>query len=219
MSPPSPGRARGEAGQTLVELMAVVLLFSIVMVVLFEALSSMTTAVTGTERRLVNLDEARTLMAVATKDVRTATRLQAGTSPFVLADANEVIFYANLNNPNSGPKKVRIFVDTDAQLIEEVYTPDVGSVAPNYTYSGAPTRRFVGRYVDNAETQPIFRYFDGSDPQQELLPTPLSAGNRLAVHSVRITLAIRKQSTFPVAPTTVVNEVRLPNVDYQEVTG
>ena len=57
-------------------------------------------------------------MAVSTKDMRTATRLQAGTSPFVLADKREVIFYANLNNNgtsgsvvDNGPRRVRIYVD------------------------------------------------------------------------------------------------------------
>jgi hypothetical protein len=36
---------------------------------------------------------------------------------------------------------------------------------------------------------------------------------------VQITLAIRKTTTFPIADTTLVNTVRLPNVDYQETFG
>ena len=49
----------------------------------YQGINSAGQAIGGTEKRLANLDEARTLMAVSTKDVRTATRLQAGTSPFV----------------------------------------------------------------------------------------------------------------------------------------
>ena len=104
-----------------------------------------------------------------------------------------------------------------SKLIEEVVKPDARSVPPAYTYNGTPTRRFVGRYVANAASQPIFRYFDSNGT--ELPNTPLSATDRLAVNSVQITLAIRRTTTFPIANTTLVNTVRLPNVDYQETLG
>ena len=117
----------------------------------YQGIDSAGQAIGGVEKRLGNLDEARMLMAVTTKDVRTATRLQAGTSPFVLANKREVIFYANLNNDGSsgsvvdnGPRRVRIYVDTNNQLIEEVVKPDASSVPPAYTYTGAAARRYVG---------------------------------------------------------------------------
>ncbi len=217
-------RARGSFGQTLFEVIAVVTILGIVLGLVYEGINSAGQAIGGTEKRLANLDEARILMAVTTKDVRTATRLQAGTSPFTLANAREVIFYANLNNDgsspsvvNNGPRRVRIFVDTDSQLIEEVVKPDASSVPPAYTYNGAASLRFVGRYVGNPVSQPIFRYFDSSGA--ELTATPLSDTDRLAVTSVQITLAIRRSTTFPIAATTLVNTVRLPNVDYQETFG
>ena len=217
-------RGRGQHGQTLFEVIAVVVVLGIVLTMVYQGINSAGQALGGVEKRLANLDEARTLMAVATKDVRTATRLQAGTSPFALADTRELIFYANLNNNatppsvvNSGPRRVRIYVDASTQLIEEVVKPAASSVPPNYTYNGTPTRRFVGRYIANAASQPIFRYFDADG--DELVPTPLSASHRLAVNSVQITLSIRRSTSFPIANTTLVNTVRLPNVDYQELFG
>jgi len=208
----------------LFELVAVCTILGIVLAMVYQGINSAGQAIGGTEKRLANLDEARILMAVSTKDVRTATRLQAGTSPFTLADKREVIFYANLNNNgasasvvDSGPRRVRIYVDVNSQLIEEVVKPDASSVPPAYTYNGAPTRRFVGRYVANKPSQPIFRFFDSSGT--ELTATPLSATDRLAINSVQITLAIRRSTTFPIADTTLVNTVRLPNVDYQETFG
>ncbi len=106
-------------------------MLGIVLMVVYQGVDSVTQAIGGTERRLANLDEARILMAVTTKDIRTATRLQAGTSPFALADKREVIFYANLNNDgtsgsvvNNGPRQVRIYVDSNSELIEEVKKPD-----------------------------------------------------------------------------------------------
>jgi hypothetical protein len=195
-----------------------------VLSLVYEGIDSAAKAIAGTEKRLGNLDEARLLMAVTTKDVRTATRLQAGTSPFVLANSREVIFYANLNNNGSsgsvvdnGPRKVRIYVDPTSELIEQVTKPDATSVAPAYTYNGAPTNRYVGRYVANATTSPIFQYFDANGVA--LPNTPLSTADRLAVDSVEITLSIRRTSTFQLSATTLVNTVRLPNVDYQQTLG
>jgi prepilin-type N-terminal cleavage/methylation domain-containing protein len=217
-------RVRGSAGQTLFEVIVVVALLSIVLGFVYRGINSAGLALSGTEKRLANLDEARVLMAVATKDVRTATRLQAGSSPFVLANKRELIFYANLNNNgaspsvvNSGPRRVRIYVDATSQLIEEVIKPDAASVPPAYTYNGAATKRFVGRFIANVTSQPIFRYYDTDG--DELTAAPLSATDRLAVNSVQITLAIRRSTRLPVANTTIVNTVRLPNVDYQETFG
>ncbi|HEY3723177.1 MAG TPA: prepilin-type N-terminal cleavage/methylation domain-containing protein [Acidimicrobiia bacterium] len=217
-------RARGARGQTLFEVVVVVALLSLVMTMVYKGIDSATNAITGTEKRLANLDEARVLMAVTTKDLRTATRLQPGTSPFVLADSREVVFYANLNNDGSGstvvangPRKVRIYVDASSQLIEQVTKPDAASVPPAYTYNGAATNRFVGRFIANTASNPIFRYFDSNG--NELTPEPLSATARLGVDSVQIMLSIRKSTTLKVANTTLLNTVRLPNVDYQNTFG
>jgi hypothetical protein len=192
------------------------LLLSIVMVVLYQGIASTTNAAEGAGQRLQNLDEARTLMAVTSKDIRTAVRLTAGTSPFVVADGNEVVFYANLNI-SSAPKKVRISIDVNDQLVEEAWDADAASVAPNYTYTGAPTVRFVGRYVDNDATNPIFTYLDDND--NALTPYPLSASDLLAIKAVQIELSVKRATTRPLNPTVLVNRVRLPNMDYNAVAG
>jgi len=212
-------RAAGERGAaSLFEVLTTLALLSVVLVVVYEGIGSFGAAFEGGTERLVNLDEGRTLMAVSTKDMRTATRLSAGTSPFVLADKREVIFYGNLNPivGTPGPRKIHMYVDASTQLIEEVQAPDAGS-APNYTYTGPKTVRFVGRYVANPVSRPIFRYFD--DDRVELPNTPLSPADRLAVHSVRIELAIKRSQAYNVAYTTLMNQVRLPNVDYASSSG
>ena len=124
-------------------MMVTVLLLGIVMTFVYKAIDTTQYAIAGETARLANLDEARTLMAVTTKDLRTATRLVPGTSPFVAATDNDVTFYANLNNTTGGPRKIRIYVDSTSELIAQAWTPDVGSVSPNYTYTGhagAPVR-------------------------------------------------------------------------------
>lgn len=201
---------RGQAN--LVEITATLMLLSIVLGVVYQSVDIAGKTIGGEEQRLVNLDEARTLMDVTTKDLRTATRLQAGTAAFLNAQDREVTFYANLNNTTGGPRKIRIYVDTANVLISQAWAPDGGSTAPNYTYTGAATLRYVGRYVANPTSTPIFQYYDEDG---NLLSTPLSSTDLLAVHSVRVTLVVRKQTTLPIRSVTVVNRVRLPNLDYQ----
>jgi len=207
-------RRRDERGQSsMAEVMMTVLLLGIVMTFVYKAIDSTQYAIAGETARLANLDEARTLMAVTTKDLRTATRLVPGTSPFVAASDKDITFYANLNNTTGGPRKIRIYVDSTSELIAQAWAPDAGSVAPNYTYTGTAVPRYVGRYVANASNQPIFTYYDINGTQ---LPSgSLSAADLLAVYSVKVTLVVRKQTTLPLRPVTLVNRVRLPNVDYQ----
>lgn len=206
---------RGQA--SLPEMMVTVLLLGIVMTFVYKAVDSTQYAIAGESARLANLDEARNLMAVTTKDIRTATRLVPGTSPFVSATENDVTFYANLNNTTGGPRKIRIYVDNTSELIAQVWTPDVGSVSPNFTYTGAAIPRYVGRFVTNSTSPPIFTYYDTTGNQ---LPSgTLNAANLLAIYSVKVTLVVRKQTTLPLRPITLVNQVRLPNVDYQPPTG
>jgi hypothetical protein len=209
---------RDERGQSsLGEMMVTVLLLGVVMTFVYKAIDTTQYAIAGESARLSNLDEARTLMAVTTKDLRTATRLVPGTSPFVTAADNDVTFYANLNNTTGGPRRIRIYVDSTSELIAQAWTPDSSSVAPNYTYTGTPVPRYVGRYVANAGNQPIFTYYGMPDAAgvAATLTTPLSAADLLKVYSVKVTLVVRKQTTLPLRPVTLVNQVRLPNIDYQ----
>ena len=207
---------RSCAGTSLVEVVVATSLLAIVMFAVFQGVASTQAALESTDSRLRNLDEARVLMAATSKDLRTAVRLQSGTSPFVVADGLTTTFYANLDTI-SAPKQVRIYIDASSQLVEEVRDADVGSVAPNYTFAGAPHVRFVGRYVANTAAMPIFTYLDATG--NTLAATPLNAADLLAVRAVRLNLVVKRSTTAVVAATTLVNRVRLPNLDYNAVAG
>jgi hypothetical protein len=208
------------------EIVATLAIMSIVMMVVYQGVDSMTASVAGAENRLVNLDEARTLMDATTKDLRTATRLQAGTSAFVIAKDTEVEFYANLGLSSSNgyaPVRVHIYVDSNNQLIEEVKEPDQASIAnaPNYTYDSDPTNqprvRYVGRYVANPAGSPIFTYLDQNG--NAITPTPLTGTALLGINSVTIELMIRKTPTGGIGYTTLQSTVRMPNMDFTQVSS
>jgi len=110
---------------------------------------------------------------------------------------------------------VRIFVDSQTQLVEELIVPDAPCTGPNYAYTGVPRVRFVGQYIANVPNDPLFTYYDSAGVV--LAPTPLSGPNLLKIRQIKITLAVRRETTYVVADTVLVNRVRLPNLDYQEV--
>ncbi len=214
--PPFVRRRPNTHAFSTIEMMVTVALLSLVMGGVFQGFSSTQNALENTGSRLRNLDEARVLMAATSKDLRTAVRLQPGTSPFVVADALTTTFYANLDT-TAAPKKVHIYVDVSSQLVEEVWNADVGSVAPNYTYTGSPHVRFVGRYLANTLATPIFGYLDVNGAA--LPSTPLVANDLLAVRAVRINLLVKQATYAPISATALVNRVRLPNLDYSAVAG
>ena len=98
-----------------------------------------------------------------------------------------------------------------------MWNADAGSVAPNYTYTGTPFVRFVGRYVITSGTTPIFTYLDvnGNALRTRRCRPPISS----RCDAVRITLTVKKTTTAPLAPVTLVNRVRLPNLDYAAASG
>lgn len=223
-------RARRDEGMTLTEMAVVTLLLGIVMAFVFGAVAAFERSAMGGIRRLENLDEGRLLMAVLSKDIRTAAKLDAGTPPFVLsadpavtlADDNEMTFYANLNMTTPCPKRIHLYVNADRELLEEVTQPDPGGSPPNCSYTqNPPTTRLVGQYVANDLSDPaqsLFTYYyeDANGTLVAFGPdrTPLSTADALLVEAVGIRLTIRKSTALPVAATTLLNRVRLPNVFY-----
>jgi hypothetical protein len=222
-------RAGNERGASLVEITAVLFILGLVLATVYSTIWSGQHTVSDASERLRNLDEARSLMATITKDVRTAVRTEAGTSPFLKADKEEVVFYANLET-TSAPKLVRVYVDAQDRLYEEVWTHDPTSVAPEYQFGGTSYRaipstcgtrctvRLVGHFVANTPTEPLFSFLadDGS-----LLTTPMEGSDTglLSIKSVEIELRVKRNTNRNVNTTVIQNTVRLPNLEYSAVAG
>ena len=112
-------------------------------------------------------------MAVTTKDLRTATRLQAGTAPFVAGQDRDVTFYANLNNTTGGPRKIRIYVDSSSELIARRGPRTSARSSPElHLHRDIVACATSAATSPTPPTQPIFEYYDINGTQ---LPTPLSA--------------------------------------------
>jgi prepilin-type N-terminal cleavage/methylation domain-containing protein len=230
---------KGEQGVTLVELLVTISILTVVLTFVLGTFVSVQNAATGASLRLQNLDEARVLMDVVSKDVRTATRLSSSSSPFDIVSApagysgnapsvgptaTDVWFYANITlptTPSPCPDIVHLFVDNSVSppVLKEQNVPAVaGGTPPNCTYTGSYTTRLVGKYVANPANMPVFTYYqndaNGNPVAMATSLNPLSAANRLLVNAIGVTLAIRQSTNYSVPYTTLVNRVRLANVDY-----
>lgn len=200
---------RDESGYTLIETMVVMIVMSIILTFVYQVLISTQRTTFAANVRLENLEEARVLMATITKDLRTAARLSPTTSPFVQpTTADEVTFYAYLNTFTE-PVRVHIYVDASDRIVEEILRPP---------YTGTPEIRVVGRYVAEED---VFTYFPADDPdtavQEPALVLPLDAEELKQIEAVEVNLSIRKTTNASMTPTTLINRVRLPNVDYQPI--
>ena len=233
-------RASSQEGITLVELIVTVSIMTVVLGFVTQGFVSLQNAAAGANLRLQNLDEARVLMGAVSKDVRTGARLSSTSSPFDVtsvpsgygfgnappyASGTEVWFYSNLTlsatNPSPCPDIVHLYVDTVANppvLKEQIVAADAGGTPPSCTYTGSYSTRLVGKYVANPASLPVFTYYYDDASGNPLAfttgQTPLSATNRLLVNAIGITLAIRATTNYNVPYTTLINRVRLPNVDY-----
>jgi type II secretory pathway pseudopilin PulG len=265
-------RARSEAGVTLIELVVVCSVMTVILGFVTRTLVVMQNASTGASLRLQNLEEARVLMDLVSKDIRTAGRMTPTTSPFdVVACTNtvpiaqtqpcapsgwtpggnappyvgksEIWFFANITLANQTqaspcPDIVHLFVDTAANppVLKEQTISDntpLTDAPPNCKYgsatapySGTWSTRLVGKYIVNGTSScitpdPVFIYwYDDASGTPVYYPTPvasLTSAETLQVNAVGITFAVRQQTNFKVPCATLVNRVRLANVDYNPI--
>jgi type II secretory pathway pseudopilin PulG len=184
-----------QAGVTVVEMAIVVALLGLVLALALQSLGAYQRAAAGADMRQRNLDEARVVMAVLTKDLRTATSFSA------LAAA-DVTFLALVNTgATAPPNQIRLDVDGAGVLRERTWLPDDPNASP-VTYTGTADRtRLVGQGL--VSTGSLLSFRDSADA----VTTTLSA-----VRSVVITLSVDLPSGSPVPPTVLSSRVFLPNV-------
>jgi type II secretory pathway pseudopilin PulG len=189
-------RRRGrQAGVTVVEMTVVIALLGLVLALALQSLGAYQRAAAANDMRQRNLEQARVVMAVLTKDLRTATS-------FSSLAAADVTFLALVNTgATAPPNQIRLDVDAQGVLRERTWLPDDPNASP-ITYTGTADRtRVVGQGL--VGTGSLLSFRDSADA----VTTTLSA-----VRSVVITLSVDLPSGAPVPPTVLSGRVFLPNM-------
>ena len=101
---------------------------------------------------------------------------------------------------------------TGVYVFHEDFTqPDASSTPGNYTYTGTPTTRLDGQYIQTS--QPIFSYYDASSPPN-LIPTPITTTADLRSID-QVCIDLRSTCAVPISSTVVISTcVHIRNVDY-----
>jgi prepilin-type N-terminal cleavage/methylation domain-containing protein len=186
----------GQGGVTMVEMAVVVALLGVVLTMAFQGVVSYQRATASADTRQQNLDQARTVMAVLSKDLRTATE-------FTTMTATDVVFTGLLNTAATAPpNQLRLYVDTGGVLREAVTPPDNPNASP-LTYTGTPTTRVVGQGL--VATSSLLSFRDSADAVTTTLTTVTSV-----VITVSVDLPSRSGAEVP--PTVLTSRVFLPNV-------
>jgi prepilin-type N-terminal cleavage/methylation domain-containing protein len=207
---------RPDRGYTLVEMMIATALLSLVTTAAFGVVIVMQNQAVATTDRFTATGEGWTIADRITKDLRTAVAPTSTTAAFASAGANDVVFYANLADLNTGNGPTRLHAYTSllpgsnvSVFHEDATKPDVGGTPGNYTYSGAAVNRLDGQYIDT--TQPIFSYYDADGTQ--ILPMPITGNANLrSIDAVGVTLRIRVHPRSPVV--VISTRIHVRNVDY-----
>ncbi len=233
-----------EDGVTLVELITVVSLLGVILGFVTGSLVSIQNASVGESYRLQNLEEARILMDaddqgspdggaavvdhLAVRRDRACRLRGSGTPPRTPATprcGSTRTSPCTAGNPTPCPDVVHLYVDTAANppvLKEQIAGRGRRRNAADlhlYRDLHDAAGRQVHREPDDlARCSPTTTTTQRERPRRSRVPrTPLIAANRLLVNAVGVRLSIRQSTNYTVPYTTLVNRVRLPNVDYNPI--
>lgn len=217
---------RDEAGVSLVEVLVTMTILGVVLSALTAGAISMNRASYSADLGTRNQNEARTAIAVLSRDIRAAAPVRPSTEPaFLVARPNEANFTANLDD-STRPRLVRLFIDGDSRLVEDATPADPASdPATGLTWDtdNDAVVRFIAAFVVNDASLPLFRYLDRngaelpysasacSGPDGNVDPPCLTDSDLRRVATVELSLTVSSDPSGRVQPFTVSHRVRLPN--------
>lgn len=209
-----------QAGISVVELLVTVLIFSVVGVGLATSAISLTRATAKVDAMTTDQGSGRNAMAVLSRDLRAAVPIRRIEAPaFVDARTHGVEFTALLGS-STRPQLVRFYLDEDNRFVEDV-TPSNGGTLEDgtleYDTEDAVVRN-ITTYVVNRADEPIFRYWSGSE-ELSAGASGLSDADRTRVTAVEVRLLLSSDPSGLTGRYEMQNRIRLPNVQYLEVTS
>ena len=191
-------RLREENGFTLVELLAAMVVGSVVLFAVLGLLDRVVRIQARTVDQIETTDRGR--VAIDRISQQLGSRICLGRPSLVAADGNSVEFYASLAPETAGVQLVaqrRRLTFSGAAIGEEMWTSNPPQAAPNVPPAATTTptisRQLVAG-VGQLGTTPVFRYYaNEGDPARptQLLATPLSAGDLRRAVLVDVTFTAR----------------------------
>lgn len=192
-------------GFSVVEMVVVIGIFGIIVV----AISSFQRDVIMNNKyssdSLTSAQDARNIVRVMIKDLKTASPANDGSFAIVQAATNTLTFYSD-SDGDGLKEKIRYFIATT--------TLKRGSIKPTgtpYTYNSAnEIMSYLAYNVKNSTSSPLFEYYDGSYTGTS---TPLTQPVTVtSIHLVKINLMIDADPNRSPAIRTYTSQVNLRNL-------
>ncbi len=193
-------RARGQAGFTIVEVLAAMAVLAIVAVGAMTMMQVVMRQGRGVIERTDAAQRGRLTMDAMTRQVRSQVCLSETTKGLVSARPTKLTFYADLGDGTQPPtRRELVFVPATGPgarhgvIVERVYTQTAPGV-----YGGAPAERvLIDDVVPPGNPQALFTYFaypptlpPVAEPNQQLTGT-LSAASVARVARIEIAFGVR----------------------------
>jgi type II secretory pathway pseudopilin PulG len=176
---------RGEAGFSLIELLAAMIIGIVIVLAAFGLLDTAVGIGTKVNKRVDATQRGRVALATITRDLRSQVCLPGDTPQPSLRGASDtsVDVYTDLGNGSTTqpPQRRTItFNPVQRTIVENIYTPTGG--VGSYVFSGTPTTtRTLLTDVVRDGTTPVFRYYPlDTTPDDALSPAALSATSGLS---------------------------------------
>jgi prepilin-type N-terminal cleavage/methylation domain-containing protein len=215
------GRAVGDAGITLVELLVAMMLFGIISAVVVGMFVSTTRATTqsrvlGSDTRSASngLNEVARMIRAATENPVLNPAPSAPTVDPALAFADResvtLFAYVNLDSSAQTPLKVRFWINTSRQLVETRW-PATTLVNGHWNFSATalPDRILAGPIKAGA---PVFVYLQGDGTEVVPPAAGLTDTDKLrTIKAVKIAMTVQTSGSRS-NPVTVQNTVGMPNL-------
>lgn len=178
------------SGVTLIELLLGTGISAILLTTIVVIQTSMSDSQTTLNNNSKSFNEANIAIQAITREIRNARPASTGAYPLQLADDQQIIFYANIDD-DPEPEKIRYFLSGNT-LNRGIINPT--GEPPSYT--DAEKVNLVIPDITNGNT-PIFTYYNGDwpkDTDNNPLPSP---ARLLDTKMVTINLSLNPQSDHP----------------------
>lgn len=199
------GRARGEDGITLVELLVAATLTAVIIGAAYGAMIVMSRSLLSSDIQTDNVDQLRTGIATVSRDLRAASEPRSGTPAFEVAEEDVATFFTRV-----GPTVELAHIDlrvVDGEL-RHTRTP-VGFNADGEVelLSDEVVERTIARGVITDVA--VLRYLDENGAELTDLD---QAAERRRIRAVEVRLRAATDGAVRVRPTELTTTVRLPNL-------
>lgn len=194
------------AGFSMIETVVASFLATIFILVLVSLEGTIRSSQDSLNLNTQSYNEASISVQAITRELRNARPAATGAYPLELADDNEIVFYANIDD-DPLPERVRYYVTGD-QLNRGVVQPE--GTPPSYDLNTEGVNLVIP-YIANG-ANPIFTYYNGDWPA-DVDNNPLPAPTRLTdTKLVEVRVVINPQPERPESAYELVSSAQIRNL-------